>query len=181
MSKDILEDIYFKTIIPAVLNVTIVWGHCSMKTMNEIEKVHKTAATVIHKIDKSIPKEEVLTKAGWSSISYMCKERMILLMEKVYTGAVSEKIASLFEREENRYNIRNKKRFTVPRMRTKKGQRSVSYRGLQIWKALGNEINELNAVQLRKKIPTIREKIENTILDSATHNFKAKMVDFLYT
>lgn len=38
LPKKFLEEIYFKTIIPAVLYTILVWGNCSPSMWNEIEK-----------------------------------------------------------------------------------------------------------------------------------------------
>ena len=74
LPKKLLEEIYFKTIIPAVLYTILVWGNCSQTMWNEIEKVHISAARAIHKIDKQIPSEEILEAVQWDSI-FICIKR----------------------------------------------------------------------------------------------------------
>ena len=63
LPKDILEEIYFRTVIPVVLYIIVVWGNCSMGAMTGIERIHRTAARIIHKLDTNIPSDQVLQVA----------------------------------------------------------------------------------------------------------------------
>ena len=46
----LLEDIYFKTIIPHVTFSISVWGSCSPTTFAEIDRLHFRAAKIIHSL-----------------------------------------------------------------------------------------------------------------------------------
>ena len=136
LPKKFLEEIYFKTIIPAVLYTILVWGNCSSSMWNEIEKVHKSAARTIHKIDKQIPSEGILEAAKWDSIFYMYKKRLVLYMHKVYNGDTVNQVSDLFEKNKNCYGLRKKKNFKIPRVKTENARNSTRLRGPIIWNSL---------------------------------------------
>ena len=52
----LLEDIYFKTIIPHVTFSISVWGSCSSTTFAEIDRLHLRAAKIIHSLPKNTMK-----------------------------------------------------------------------------------------------------------------------------
>ena len=49
----VLEEIYFKSIVPAVTYGIVVWGNCSYPIMNSLNLVQARAARVIHQDKKS--------------------------------------------------------------------------------------------------------------------------------
>ena len=49
----LLENIYFKTIIPHVTFSISVWGSCSLITFAEIDRLHLRAAKIIHSLPKN--------------------------------------------------------------------------------------------------------------------------------
>ena len=72
----VLEEIYCKSIVPAVTYGIVVWGNCSSSIMDSLNPVQARAARVIYQ-DKS------LTKLNWLPISYIYKRRLLLLMHDV--------------------------------------------------------------------------------------------------
>ena len=98
LPKDILEEIYFRTVIPVVLYIIVVWGNCSKGAMTGIERIHRTAARIIHKLDTNIPSDQVLQVAKWDSIDYMYKKRLITLMHRVKAGTMNTRISSFLRK-----------------------------------------------------------------------------------
>ena len=47
----VLEEIYFKSIIPAVIYGIVVWGNCSSVMLNSLTPIHERAARLIHDQD----------------------------------------------------------------------------------------------------------------------------------
>ena len=56
LPSKLLEDIYFKTIIPHVTFSISVWGSCSPTTFAEIDRLHLRAAKIIHSLPKNTMK-----------------------------------------------------------------------------------------------------------------------------
>ena len=70
-SKQTLETVYFKGILPAVLYGILLWGNCADHLLNSIEKIHLRAARFINRIKKKVLDTEVLTRINWKPISYI--------------------------------------------------------------------------------------------------------------
>lgn len=47
----VLEEIYFKSIIPAVIYGIVVWGNCSSAMLNSLTLIHERADRLIHDQD----------------------------------------------------------------------------------------------------------------------------------
>ena len=96
--------------------------------MNGIERIHRTAARIIYKLDRNVPPEQVLQVAKWDSIDYMYKKRLITLMHRVKARTMKPRISLFFKEENCRYNLRNNKDFKTPQIRSESGRKSVLYR-----------------------------------------------------
>ena len=70
LSKATLETIYYKTVIPSVLNAIAVWGSCSDHLMKDLELIHLRAARLIHKLSRDMEDESVLINANWMPFKY---------------------------------------------------------------------------------------------------------------
>ena len=69
----ILEQIYYKGIIPSITYCISVWGTCSPSLINSLEDVHIRAGRTIHKLKPSVKDNEVLSKIGWPPLQYIYK------------------------------------------------------------------------------------------------------------
>ena len=77
----VLEEIYFKSIVPAVSYGIVVWGNCNYSIMESLNPIHARAARVIHQ-------DNSLEKLNWLPISYMYKRRLLLLMHDVLNDKI---------------------------------------------------------------------------------------------
>ena len=73
----VLEEIYFKSILPSATYGTVVWGNCSSSIMDSLNPVQATGATRV------IYQDESLAKTNWLPISYVYKRGLLLLMHDV--------------------------------------------------------------------------------------------------
>ena len=79
--------------IPAVLYAIKVWGSCSDSLFKELEKVHQTAAEIIYKLPRGMPKDQILKEVKWDSITFMYQKRIALMMHKVYSNVMIPSVA----------------------------------------------------------------------------------------
>ena len=84
LPADILETIYFHGILPSVTYGIGIWGSCSTSLLKELEKVHRRAARITHKIPKQAPRGLLLDEAKWKPISYHYKKRIACLTHQAY-------------------------------------------------------------------------------------------------
>ena len=83
----LLEDIYFKTIIPHVTFSISVWGSCSPAIFAEIDQLHLhvRAAKIIDSLPKNIMECDILQRVHWQSLGYIYKCRLAIEMFKANT------------------------------------------------------------------------------------------------
>ena len=66
----VLDEIYFKSIIPAITYGIIVWGDCSSTIMETLNPIHARAARIVHHQGKP-------QQSNWLPISYIYKRRLL--------------------------------------------------------------------------------------------------------
>ena len=69
----LLEEIYFKTIIPHVTFSISIWGSCSPAIFAQIEGLHLKAAKLIHRLPKHIMDCDILQYVQWQNLGYIYK------------------------------------------------------------------------------------------------------------
>ena len=61
LSKHVLEEIYYKSIVSNVTYGILVWGTCSPSLLNDLEHYHVRAAKMIYNITKDdLTDEQIL-------------------------------------------------------------------------------------------------------------------------
>ena len=96
LPKPMLQDFYNKAILPSITYGILVWGSCNVTLFDRIEKMHARAAKIIYRLHWTTEAGEALLKAGWKSLGWHYKHRLVGLSHKCYTGSVPQRISSLF-------------------------------------------------------------------------------------
>ena len=60
LPKKVLEEIYFKTIIPSVTYGISVWGNCSPSALNSLHHIHARAARIVNNLNSTMADETCL-------------------------------------------------------------------------------------------------------------------------
>ena len=95
LSKKVLEEIYYKSIVPCVVYSLSVWGTCSKTLFNEIEKMHERAAKLIYEVHNC---EDPLTTVGWKPLEHIYKRRIAILMHDIYNERVPNELHEAFKK-----------------------------------------------------------------------------------
>ena len=74
LPKKVLEEIYFKTIIPSVTYGISVWGNCSPSALNSLNHIHARAVRFVNNFDSTMAHDTCLMKSDWLPISYFYKK-----------------------------------------------------------------------------------------------------------
>ena len=98
LPKKVLEEIYFKTIIPSVTYGISVWGNCSPSALNSLQHIHARAARIVNNLNSTMADDTCLMKSDWLPISYFYKKSVLLLMHKVYYETTTQSICELFSK-----------------------------------------------------------------------------------
>ena len=136
LQADILETIYFHGILPSATYGIGIWGSCSPSLLEELEKVHRRAACVIHKIPKQIPRGLILDEAKWKPISYHYKKRIACLTHQAYYRKHPDVINGLVVKHSLNRILRDNLRIEVPHSKTNVGRCSFRHRAAIIWNSL---------------------------------------------
>lgn len=163
----VLEEIYFKSIIPAVIYCILVWGNCSSALLNSLNPIHDRAARLIHDQDD-------LQSLNWLPLSYFYKRRLLLFMFDVIKHNVPDDLASLFTLKSGSRLSRRGSQFVIPRVKYEIGKQSIQYRGPTIWTFLNRLIN-INESISKDKFKQILRRFSK---DINNFSFRAPMIAY---
>ena len=161
----VLEEIYFKSIIPAVIYGIVVWGNCSSAMLNSLNPIHDRAARLIHDQDD-------LQSLNWLPLLYFYKRRLLLFMFDVIKHNVPDVLASLFTLKSGSRPSRRGSQFVIPRVKYEIGKQSIQYRGPTIWTFLNRLIN-INESISKDKFKKILRRFSK---DINNFSFRAPMI-----
>ena len=82
--KKMLEEIYFKAIVPSVTYGFSVWGNYQPSSLTSLNSLHARASRIINNLQPSLADDVCLAKSNWLPISYFYKRSVVMLMHKVY-------------------------------------------------------------------------------------------------
>ena len=149
LSPSLLEEIYYKIVIPQISYCMLVWGSCSDALFTQLENEHIRAARIIYKVSEKVCNHNVLRTVKWQNLEYIYKRRLASEMFKIVKDSGNHRLSSHFTvRETERKGIQ----LVVKRMNTEKGRNSVTYHGPIIWNALSNSLREEVKLELQKEI-----------------------------
>ena len=86
LPKRLLEENYFKTVVPQVAYCICVWGSCSVSMFNELQNLHVRAGRIIHHISKNFLDSDVFDFVKWEDLGYLYKRRLAIEIYKINRG-----------------------------------------------------------------------------------------------
>ena len=182
LPKKVLEELYYKTVIPAVAYCIAVWGNCSTSLFQNIEKVHARAARVIYDLPSQTSAEDSLMHARWQSISYIYKRRLLCIMHTIYYETAHHSIKKLFTKKStSSIGTRNRMKFEVKRFKSAIGINSLQYRGTVLWNSMPDELKQIdNLNTFKRKLKTRLNEINNFRFETKAILIKNKKDIFIY-
>ena len=85
LSRDILKDVYLKTILPSVSYALPIWGSFTNKDrFLALESLRCRAAKLINGLTRDMPSVEILKIAKWDSLHFMYKVKLATLAYKIF-------------------------------------------------------------------------------------------------
>ena len=128
-----------------------VYGNCSKKNLNRIDKVLNFAARVISGRRKYDHVADVRDALGWLTAADLSSHDMLVLLHKVFCTEEPVAIAEMFHRNEEmrERSTRQNSNLTLPSIRSEAGKRRFCYRAAMRYNRLPVEL---------KGMPTSRFK-----------------------
>ena len=140
---EVLEEIYFKVIIPCVTYCIAVWGTCPTASFNRLEVLNAKAAKMIYKLSSETHDLEALHISNWKPLSYIYKRRIAAIMYQVRNKTLPRQLVELFPLEDNstnHHNLRHKKDFVQIRANNECGRNSLRYRWPLMWNHIPSDV-----------------------------------------
>ena len=149
----VLEEIYYKGIVPSVTYCIAVWGSCSLSLFNDLEYLHIKAAKLIHKLPSGTPDCDALKRAKWKPLSYIYKWRLASIMYQVHNDILPVQLTALLGTRSNEtsYKLRHSNDFSLVRYHSELGRNSIRYRGPMVWNSIPKFIRNVTSL-LKEKL-----------------------------
>ena len=132
LSSQLLEEIYFKTIIPQITYCIGVWGSCSGSMFAEIERLHVKAGRTIHKIPRNVSDFDVLDLIKWQDLGYLYKRRLAIEVFKVKED-LNNRLSSFVNFSKS---TRKGPLLEIKRVKSETGRNSFLFRAPIVWNSL---------------------------------------------
>ena len=115
LPPNVLEEIYFKTVVSGISYCIPVWGGCTAPLFNKLEEIHTKAARLIHDLPRNRDNTHVLQKANWLPLSYMYKKAILKHVHQAFYQSGPAQITELFSVKATKYDSRRSKQLVLDR------------------------------------------------------------------
>ena len=179
----VLEEIYYKGIVPSITYCIAVWGSCSLSLFNDLEHLHIKAAKLIHKLPSGTPDCDALKRARWKPLSYIYKRRLASIMYQVHNDILPIQLTALLGTRSNEtsYKLRRSHDFSLVRYHSELGRYSIRYRGPIVWNSIPKFIRNVTSLQLfKEKLKLASKTLDQIQFEKEACHIKSKDSAFLY-
>ena len=152
---------YYSTVLLSVNYNITTWGN-NDSFMKQLDELHAKAARKIYQLDSNLTDENSLKEAGWMSMSYMYKRRLLCIMHKVFYKNIDSEIGKMFcvPNGDTPQSQRRDHQVSVSKLYKTQNQNTFVRRASKIWNAMPNELTGMNSYKLfRDKLPKFKDKI----------------------
>ena len=160
-NSQLLEEIYFKTIIPQITYCIGVWGSCSGSMFAEIERLHVKAGRIIHKISRNVSDFDVLDLIKWQDLGYLYKRRLAIEVFKVKED-LNNRLSSFVNFSKS---TRKGPLLEIKRVKSETGRNSFLFRAPIVWNSLDRTAELKRNKKQLKKVSFSRGTITNSNKD----------------
>jgi len=177
LGSTVMSKFYFATIIPSVTYNIAVWGNNNV-ILKKLEILHVRAAKKIFQLPDHLSDDDVLKAAGWMSIEYLYKRRLLCLMHKIFYRNIDSELSNMFyilnsnstpQRRDNQVKIANQFRST--------NQNTFVVRASKIWNAMPNELTGISKFDIfRSKLKDFKTKINKFSFTYNSYNIRDEYV-----
>ena len=101
--------LYKYAILPYLTYCHIVWHFCAKSDRKKLKRIQERALRIVFR-GKSATCEELLKKAGLTTLYNHRLQDIAIMMYKVKHKLLSSYVVNIFEENETRYQLRNEKR-----------------------------------------------------------------------
>ena len=96
LSPSLLEEIYYKTVIPQISYCMLAWRNCSDALFTQLENQYTRAAKIIYNVPENVCNHNVLRTVKWQNLGYIYKRRLASEMFKIVKDPGNHRLSSHF-------------------------------------------------------------------------------------
>ena len=178
LPPQVLEEIYFKTVVPGVTYCISVWGGCTALLFNKLEEIHTRAARLIHNLPRDRDNTYHLQKSNWLPLSYMYKKAILKHVHQAFYQTGPVQITELFSVKATKYDSRRSKQLIRDRPKKEIGRLSLQHRGTMIWNSFPSSIKDYDVTLFKnhlkqhfKFINNFTSEKESSLITNKSHHF----------
>ena len=106
--------LYKYAILPYLMYCHIVWHFCAKSDRRKLERIQERALRFVFR-GKSATYEELLKKAGLTTLYNHRLQDIAIMMHKVKHKLLPSYVVNIFEENETSYQLRSENDFKIPR------------------------------------------------------------------
>ena len=128
---------FYHAILRTLTNCHQVWNFCTKLDRRKLERIQDCTLRIVFK-DNSATYDELLKKAGLTTLYNLRLQDLAILMFKVKHKLTPTYIQNMFEENGTTYQLRNGNDFKIPRFRTVRETLRIRYMGPHLWSRLAS-------------------------------------------
>ena len=132
-----------------------VWGNCSKRKIDSLQKVQNRAARIVMNSGYDASAAPLIQSLGWPTISSLIHKETATMVYKSLNELAPEYMRNLFTRcsgSNGRVLRSTDTDLKLPLLITSAGQKSFSYRGARLWNSLSREAKVATSLNAFKRL-----------------------------
>ena len=162
LPQDTLSKMYRRIVEPLFRYCCSVWGCCGKTQLDNLQKLQNRAARIVTNSSFRDSTADLIKRLGWPTISDIILCETAIIMYKSNNGLAPEYLSELFVQNSalTTMRLRNTKAdLRVPLFKTLNGQKSISFRGPNLWNQLSLD------VKLAPSLANFKRRLKKEILE----------------
>ena len=155
LSSEVIAKMYRGLVEPHLGYCCSVWGNCSKRKIDSLQKVQNRAARLVMNSGYDALVAPLMRSLGWPTISNLIHKESAALTNKSLNELAPEYMRNLFTRcsEKNGRVLRSTDTdLKWPLLQTSAGQKVFSYRGARLWNSLSREAKVATSLSVFKRL-----------------------------
>ena len=145
LPQETLSQIYSGVVEPHFRYCCSVWGSCGESRRLTLQKLQNRAARIVTNSSYDAPADALIQRLNWPDIAEIIKRETATIVYKSLNGLVPTYLSDIFLKNSSRgtVKLRNSEYdLHIPLFKTSNGQKSFSYRGVNVWNSLEPEVKQ---------------------------------------
>ena len=142
-TQDTLSQMYSGIVEAHFRYCCSVWGSCGESRRLTLQKLKNRAARIVTNSSYDASADALIQRLNWPGIAKIIKRETVTIVYKSLNGLVPTYLSVIFLKNSSRgtVKLRNSEYdLHIPLFKTRNGQKSFSYCGVNVWNSLESEV-----------------------------------------